>query len=99
MWVAGLWDRPPTIGKPSAGVMLLAGPRLHPLWHTPLLPLLFLISCLTMGYAMVVFESSLASAFRVTSTGVPAGNSMRVMRKSVSALGKSSYFTSPPLSG
>ncbi len=41
--------------------MLLAGPRLHPLWHTPFLPLLFLISCVTMGYAVVVLESSLSS--------------------------------------
>jgi Ni/Fe-hydrogenase subunit HybB-like protein len=42
--------------------MLLAGSRLHPLWRTPLLPLLFLISCVAMGYAAVVFESALSSA-------------------------------------
>ena len=42
-------------------VMLLAGPRLHPLWHTPMIPLLFLISCLAMGYAVVVAESGFSS--------------------------------------
>jgi formate-dependent nitrite reductase membrane component NrfD len=36
--------------------MLLSGPRLHSLWNTPFLPLLFLISCITMGYAVVVME-------------------------------------------
>ena len=39
-------------------VMLLAGPRLHPLWHTPMIPLLFLISCVAMGYGVVVCESA-----------------------------------------
>jgi Ni/Fe-hydrogenase subunit HybB-like protein len=41
--------------------MLLAGSRLHPLWRTPLLPLLFLLSCVSMGFAAVVFESALSS--------------------------------------
>jgi Ni/Fe-hydrogenase subunit HybB-like protein len=41
--------------------MMLTGPRLHPLWQTPLLPLLFLLSCLVMGYALVVIESLLSS--------------------------------------
>lgn len=52
----------PTMHQSSLGtVMLLAGPRLHPLWNTPLVPLLFLISCLAMGYAAVVLESTLSS--------------------------------------
>jgi Ni/Fe-hydrogenase subunit HybB-like protein len=52
----------PTMHQSSLGVlMLLAGKKLHPLWSTPLLPLLFLISCLAMGYAVVVFESTLSS--------------------------------------
>ena len=35
----------PTMHQSSLGtLMLLAGPRLHPLWNTPLLPLLFLMS-------------------------------------------------------
>jgi Ni/Fe-hydrogenase subunit HybB-like protein len=44
-------------------MMLLSGPRLHPLWNTPWLPLLFLMSCLAMGYAAVIFESTLSSHF------------------------------------
>jgi Ni/Fe-hydrogenase subunit HybB-like protein len=52
----------PTMHQSSLGtLMLLAGPRLHPLWNTPWLPLLFLISCVSMGYAGVVFESTLSS--------------------------------------
>jgi Ni/Fe-hydrogenase subunit HybB-like protein len=52
----------PTMHQSSLGtLMLLSGTKLHPLWSTPLLPLLFLISCLAMGYAVVVFESTLSS--------------------------------------
>jgi Ni/Fe-hydrogenase subunit HybB-like protein len=36
------------------GLYLIAGPKLHPLWHTALLPLLFLVSCVSMGYGAVV---------------------------------------------
>jgi Ni/Fe-hydrogenase subunit HybB-like protein len=51
----------PTMHQSSLGsVMLISGPKLHRLWFTPMLPLLFLISCVGMGYAMVVFESSIA---------------------------------------
>jgi len=42
-------------------LMLIAGPRLHPLWNTGWLPLLFLLSCIGMGYAAVVFEAALSS--------------------------------------
>jgi Ni/Fe-hydrogenase subunit HybB-like protein len=53
----------PTMHQSSLGsVMLLAGHKLHPLWHTPLIPLLFLISCIGMGYAVVVWESAVSSA-------------------------------------
>jgi Ni/Fe-hydrogenase subunit HybB-like protein len=34
--------------------MLLPETKIHPLWHTALLPTLFLISCLSMGYGAVV---------------------------------------------
>ena len=64
IWIVALGLLLPTMHQSSLGsLMLLSGPRLHRLWHTPLLPLLFLISCITMGYAMVVIESSLASVF------------------------------------
>ncbi len=41
--------------------MLLADSRLHPLWNTRLLPLMFLLSCVSMGFAVVVFESAFSS--------------------------------------
>jgi Ni/Fe-hydrogenase subunit HybB-like protein len=53
----------PTMHQSSLGsVMLLAGHKLHPLWFTPLIPLLFLISCIGMGYAVVVWESAVSSS-------------------------------------
>lgn len=36
------------------GLMLIAETKVHPLWHTALLPALFLVSCLAMGYGAVV---------------------------------------------
>lgn len=63
-WVIALGLLLPTMHQSSLGtVMLLTGPKLHPLWNTPWLPLLFLVSCLGMGYAVVVFESALAARF------------------------------------
>ncbi len=66
IWIVALGMLLPTMHQSSLGtLMLLAGFRLHPLWRTPLLPLLFLVSCVAMGYAVVVFESVLSSmAFR-----------------------------------
>lgn len=62
IWIIALGLLLPTMHQSSLGVMmLLAGPRLHPLWNTPFLPLFFLITCLAMGYAMVVFESVFSS--------------------------------------
>jgi len=61
-WIIALGVLLPTMHQSSLGsVIMLAGPRLHELWHTPLLPLLFLVSCLGMGYAAVVMESTLSS--------------------------------------
>jgi Ni/Fe-hydrogenase subunit HybB-like protein len=42
-------------------LMLIAPTKLHPLWYTPMLPLLFLISAIAVGYPMVVFETSIAT--------------------------------------
>ena len=62
LWVTALGILLPTMHQSSlGGLMLIAGPRLHPLWNTGWLPLLFLLSCLAMGFAAVVFESGLAS--------------------------------------
>jgi Ni/Fe-hydrogenase subunit HybB-like protein len=45
----------PTMHQSSlGGLMLIAESKIHPLWHTALLPLLFLVSCLSMGYGAVV---------------------------------------------
>lgn len=52
----------PTMHQSSLGsLMLLAGEKLHPLWQTPLLPLLFLISCVGMGFASTTLESLTSS--------------------------------------
>ena len=62
IWIIALGILLPTMHQSSLGsLMMIAGPRLHPLWNTPALPLLFLLSCAAMGYAVVVFESALAS--------------------------------------
>lgn len=42
-------------------LMVIADDRLHPLWQTPVLPLLFLLSAIGVGFPMVIFESLLAS--------------------------------------
>ena len=64
LWFVALGMLLPTMHQSSLGtMMLLTGPRLHPLWNTPWLPLLFLMSCLAMGYAAVIFESTLSSHF------------------------------------
>jgi Ni/Fe-hydrogenase subunit HybB-like protein len=52
----------PTMHQSTLGALWLVAPsKLHPLWHTPLLPLLFLVSCLAMGYAVVVLEGTFSS--------------------------------------
>ncbi len=42
-------------------LMLIAPTKLHPLWYTPILPLLFLVSAIAVGYPMVVFEATIAT--------------------------------------
>jgi len=63
IWIVALGLLLPTMHQSSLGtVMLLAGHKLHPLWNTGWLPLLFLISCVGMGYGVVVWESAVSSA-------------------------------------
>ena len=63
IWIIALGLLLPTMHQSSLGtVMLLAGHKLHPLWNTGWLPLLFLISCVGMGYGVVVWESAVSSA-------------------------------------
>ena len=55
----------PTMHQSALGsLMLIAATKLHPLWHGPFLPLLFLINCIYIGYAIVVFVSILAGFFQ-----------------------------------
>lgn len=42
-------------------LMIIAGPKMHPLWQTPILPLLFLLSAFSVGFPMVIMESLTAS--------------------------------------
>ncbi|HPA82304.1 MAG TPA: polysulfide reductase NrfD, partial [Thermoanaerobaculales bacterium] len=42
-------------------LMVIAPTKMHPLWYTPVSPLLFLMSAIAVGFPMVIFESILAS--------------------------------------
>lgn len=42
-------------------LMIIAGQKMHPLWQTPVLPLLFLLSAFSVGFPMVIMESLTAS--------------------------------------
>ncbi len=41
-------------------LMVITESKLHPLWQTPFLPLMFLLSAYAVGFPMVIFESVLA---------------------------------------
>jgi Ni/Fe-hydrogenase subunit HybB-like protein len=50
----------PMMHQSSLGTLLVVmGVQIHPLWQTPMQPLLYLLSAITMGYAVVLFESCL----------------------------------------
>ncbi len=62
IWIVALGLLLPTMHQSSLGtVMLLAGDKVHGLWATSMIPLLYLVSCVGMGYAVVVWESTLSS--------------------------------------
>jgi Ni/Fe-hydrogenase subunit HybB-like protein len=53
----------PMMHQSSLGTLLVVmGIQIHPLWATPLEPLLYLLTAVTMGYAVVLFESCLAAS-------------------------------------
>lgn len=53
-----------TLHQASLGSLLLIQPmKLHPLWWTPILPILFFTSAISIGMAMIIFESSLSSRY------------------------------------
>jgi Ni/Fe-hydrogenase subunit HybB-like protein len=52
----------PTMHQSSLGTMLIPlGPLLNPLWQTPVLPALFLLTALCIGYGVVMLEATLVS--------------------------------------
>ena len=42
-------------------LMVIAPSKVHPLWYTPIMSLLFLLSAIAVGFPMVIFESIYAS--------------------------------------
>ena len=51
-----------TMHQSSLGTLFLIMPdKLHALWHTPILPVLFLMSAIAVGIAMVIFESTIST--------------------------------------
>lgn len=42
-------------------LMMLAGQKIHPLWQSPISPLLFLLSAIAVGFPMVILESIISS--------------------------------------
>jgi Ni/Fe-hydrogenase subunit HybB-like protein len=53
----------PMMHQSSLGTLwVVLGPQVHPLWQTPMVPLLFLLTAIIMGYAVVLFESCIASS-------------------------------------
>lgn len=76
LWVLALGLLLPAMHQSSLGTMLLLpGPKVHPLWFTPWLPFLFLVNCIMIGYAVVVLEANFsAKAFgRPSETPMLAG--------------------------
>ena len=61
-WIIALGILLPTMHQSSLGtVMMLPSSKMHPLWFSPLLPLLFLVNCLFLGYAAVIAETTVSS--------------------------------------
>jgi len=53
-----------TLHQSSLGSLLLIQPtKLHPLWWTPILPILFFASAISVGLLMIIIESSLSSRY------------------------------------
>lgn len=53
----------PTMHQSSLGGMLIVfGNHVHPLWQTTLIPLLFLMTAVTTGFAVVIFECCLSAS-------------------------------------
>lgn len=54
----------PIMHQSSLGsMMVIAKTKIHPLWHAPFLPILFILSVAFMGFSVVVLESFASSFF------------------------------------
>lgn len=61
-WVIGLGMLLPTMHQSSLGTtMMLPVSKMHPLYLSPLLPLLFLVNCIYLGYGAVILEATVSS--------------------------------------
>jgi len=59
-----------TLHQSSLGTLFLAVDHLHPLWYTPILPVLFLTSAVMVAPAVVILESTVSAwAFRLKDEG------------------------------
>ena len=66
-----------TLHQSSLGsVYLIVPSKLYPLWYSPLLPLLFYVSAICVGFAMTIFESWHSSRAFGRQLEVPLLNSM-----------------------
>ena len=62
-WIVAMAVVLPTMHQSSLGALfMLAGPRVHPLWQTAMIPMLFLLSCYFLGFGAVTMTSLLSSA-------------------------------------
>lgn len=53
-----------TLHQSSLGSLMLIEPqKLHPLWWTPILPILFFTSAISVGLSMIILESSLSARY------------------------------------
>jgi Ni/Fe-hydrogenase subunit HybB-like protein len=53
-----------TLHQSSLGSLLLIQPvKLYPLWWTPILPILFFVSAVSIGLSMIIFESTLSARY------------------------------------
>ncbi len=52
----------PSMHQSSLGSMLIVlGTQINPLWQTMMLPVLYLMTAITVGYAIVIFESTISA--------------------------------------
>lgn len=71
----------PMMHQASLGTMLVVmGEQVNPLWQTPVQPLIYLLSAITLGYGVILFESCVAASAYRRQIEVPLLNPMaRVM--------------------